>query len=361
MDILIFDMDGVLVQSRGYHLALQETVRMAGDYLDLEGIALSQEDIHKFESLGVSSEWHSSALCMAFLELQLLSGTIPSILRLEELFQALEEEPVAYPVLQRSLAALERIAADCDADIQNITSRVHDSEDIERSLTMNWFQELVLGSPAYQERYQKPPQQNTFSYLEEYDIPLLSPQNAKRIASWTAAAGRGAAIMTNRPSAGPPGFAGSPEAELGRKLVGLEKIPLIGYGEITWLAESLQAEPGTLAKPNPAHALAAILGAAGLDKENSLTLSVIDPAQWPDPVKQKLDGGNIAVFEDTAGGIAAVCSAGESLRRSQIDVKLRFLGIAKGKTKKTALQSQGAEIFPDINTALEHFGPFARD
>ena len=31
MDILIFDMDGVLLEAKGYHRALQDTVKRAGE------------------------------------------------------------------------------------------------------------------------------------------------------------------------------------------------------------------------------------------------------------------------------------------------------------------------------------------
>ena len=50
MKILLFDMDGVLLESRGYHLALQETVRIMAIALGFEDRTLSADDIATFEA-----------------------------------------------------------------------------------------------------------------------------------------------------------------------------------------------------------------------------------------------------------------------------------------------------------------------
>ncbi|UCD42996.1 MAG: hypothetical protein JSV69_05180, partial [Chloroflexota bacterium] len=65
MDILLFDMDGVLIKPLAYHRALQETVRLAGIATGFGEVLLSEDQIADFEAIGISSEWHSSALCMA--------------------------------------------------------------------------------------------------------------------------------------------------------------------------------------------------------------------------------------------------------------------------------------------------------
>ena len=65
MNLLLFDMDGVLLQPRGYHLALQRTVDIISRMMGFGEYLLSDEAIAQFEALGISSEWHSSALCTA--------------------------------------------------------------------------------------------------------------------------------------------------------------------------------------------------------------------------------------------------------------------------------------------------------
>jgi len=76
MDILIFDMDGVLVKPEGYHRALQETVRLAGISTQYGEVQLTDNQIAQFEALGISSEWHSSALCMAVMVVEKQSGML---------------------------------------------------------------------------------------------------------------------------------------------------------------------------------------------------------------------------------------------------------------------------------------------
>ncbi len=352
MDILLFDMDGVLLKARGYHRALQETVRLAGKHLSLDDIHLTQEQIHTFESIGISSEWHSSALCMAFLKIQRLSGLPSPTLALEALFSAIQAQPMALPAIQRGLAAIKALCEEYGVPAEAIETLIAESENIAQSPTMQLFQELVLGSDVFQARYGLPPHFNSPSYLAVYDLPLLTPKHSERIMRRLEAEDYGAAIMTNRPSSGPAGFAGSPEAEMGMELVHLPQIPLIGYGEISWLANRIKVDSGTLNKPHATHALAAIFSSIGMDKEESLITAVMAPKEWPIEIGEKLQGGTITVFEDTPAGLHSVQQAGLMLQQASIRVETKAIGIATERTKIAALESQGAQIFPDINTAL---------
>ena len=362
MNILIFDMDGVLLEPKGYHQALKTTVRLAGEHLSLHDIELTQKQIHKFEALGISSEWHSSALCMAYLQIHFLSGIRSPALELEEFFCILEEQPLEQPAIERGLSTIEILCRTYGVDPKAVRSTITNCENIDLSLTMQLFQELVLGSESYQNRYKKPAMNDSQSYLHLYDLPILSTKNADSIKRWIATEDYGAAIMTNRPSSGPLGFSGSPEAELGLDLVHLSEIPLIGFGDISWLASKTQTLPGTIVKPNATHALAAILSSIHIEKNLSLQYAGIDPVQWPEEILQSLQGGTISVFEDTPAGLMSVKRAGNFLDRAGVDIKINAIGIAKEKSKKAALASQGAQIFPDINSALsnlENFGSLA--
>jgi hypothetical protein len=352
MEILIFDMDGVLLEAIGYHRALQDTVRIAGEHLSLPNIELTQNQINKFEAIGISSEWHSSALCMAYLQVQVLSGNSSPVLDLNELFYLLEQQSIGLPSLQRGLAAFEILCKNRGIDISTVRSTIMESEDINHSKTMQWFQELVLGSENYQNRYQKPGRNDNQSYLEMFDVPILAPKNADLINHWANNNGRGAAVMTNRPSSGPSGFFGSPEAELGLELVQLPEIPLIGYGDISWLATRINSSPSALAKPNATHALAAILSALHIGKHKSLEYSRLEPAEWHQETLHKLQGGTISVFEDTPGGIISIQKAGKILSKAGVNVNIRAIGIATEKSKINALEVQGARVYPDINSAL---------
>lgn len=358
MDILIFDMDGVLLKANGYHRALQKTVELAAQHLSLDDIQLSQEQIHIFESLGISSEWHASALCMAFLEVQLLAGNPTPSLDLEGVFAAIEDQPLLLPPRQRVVNALREVCGHYGVDDQAFRHRVEDSERIERSPTMAWFQELVLGSQAFQERYQLAAQLNTPSYLEVYDRPLISASNAGLVSNWSLNGGLGAAIMTNRPSAGPGDFNGSPEAELGQNLVGMAEVPLIGHGELSWLAAENKNEPGELSKPNPCHALSAIFIALGVLKEDSLKASLGDFSDLEQGKLGKLAGKTITVFEDTPAGIRSVIKAGQLLEQEGLQVAVKSIGIATSEVKKAALAAEGAQVVSDINSALSRLDDF---
>ena len=229
---------------------------------------------------------------------------------------------------------------------------------------MNWFQELVLGSQTYQSLYRKPPRFSNGSYLKLYDERKLSPQNAERILDWAGSNGRAAAIMTNRPSSGPPGFAGAPDAEMGAALVGLSELPLVGFGEITWLAERTGRDAGTLTKPSWVHALAAIMAASGWPIEDCLRLAARQPEKWELSDLTDLNGGRVTVFEDTPGGMLAVQAAGDLLANLGIGLNIRKIGIAADESKRAALAAQGAVVFPEIDQALaslEDFRAFSSD
>lgn len=359
MNILIFDMDGVLLKPQGYHQALRETVRLAGIKTGFGEVLLTDEQIARFEALGISSEWHSSALSMAVMELQKQDGAATAsarlqrtALNLEELFQAIAIRPLEEPALNRGLAAIEQLAKNDGLSPTAAREMVANSEAIEYSLTMNWFQELILGSEGFKKMYQKEPQFQQESYLTLYDRRLISEPTTENLLRWLGEPENGAAIMTNRPSSGPPGFKGEPDAEMGTALVGLDNLPLIGYGEMNWLAEKTRRDVGTLSKPGVAHSLSAILAASGWSVEESLDYveHELNDMSWDGLTH--LQSSTITVFEDTPGGVVAVQAAVNLLNEKGLQVEMQAKGIADDESKQSALTSRGAIIYPDINQAL---------
>ena len=67
MEIFLFDLDGVLLNSAGYHRSLVETVRLLSLTLGFGDRGLTQEEIDAFEARDITAEWDSSALCAALL------------------------------------------------------------------------------------------------------------------------------------------------------------------------------------------------------------------------------------------------------------------------------------------------------
>ena len=359
MDLLIFDMDGVLLKPRGYHLALQETVRLAGQSIGMGDVNLSDAQIAKYEALGISSEWHSSALSLAVLKMQqragLLGGSKGGALALDDLFDLLAEEPLENPALDRGLAAFERLSGKYGVRVDGLREDLLQCEAIDHSATMNWFQELILGSKWYSDTYGKPAQLYQESYLIQYDQRILSQDMGETIRSWSSETENGAAVMTNRPSSGPPGFAGAPDADLGIELVGLPGVPVIGYGEILWMAEAAERESGTLNKPNWVHALAAILVGSGMVLQESLVVTLrlyLDGGGDRQDELAYLAGSTISVFEDTPAGVVAVEKAGELLGGLGIPVHVQKIGVTGEASKQAALEAVGAVVFSNVNEAL---------
>ena len=354
MNILLFDMDGVLLKANGYHLALQETVRLAGLSLGYTDIHLTTEHISRLEGLGISSEWHSSAMCMAVLAIQkeINPQEMDWDLDLEVLFDLLSKQSMKEPGLKRACKAIEEIASNMGVSPKQHVELVKASVSIKDSATMNWFQELVLGSEIYSQTYQKAGQFNTESYLNLFDERLLNEANAARIQSYANDPLHGAAIMTNRPSNTLLMESGTPEAEMGASLVGLKEIPLVGYGEIIWLAGEIDGQAGELNKPAWQHAMASILAASGWSVKESLRQVGKPLTQWDQDTLMNLNGSTVTVFEDTPGGFISAREAGNVLDKMDIEMRIQMMGIAVDEHHQRGLTSMGATIYPSVNEAL---------
>jgi hypothetical protein len=151
MNLFTFDMDGVLLEPMGYHQALKDTVRLAGERSGFGALVLRDEQIAQFEALGISSEWHSSALCLAWAalrqdgrsDMKSTADCEPEVLDLEELFAAIGEQSIQYSSVQRGIAALTQVAERWGRSAECANGWLEQSESIRTSLTQNLFQEMV--------------------------------------------------------------------------------------------------------------------------------------------------------------------------------------------------------------------------
>lgn len=372
MKILLFDMDGVLIEPRAYHQALSETVTMMGYALGYRDVNLTREDIEVFESVGVTSEWDSAAICSALLLRRVWKVfseiTLPPAPPLPELpqhdmpipdFQSFfrsqaMEDTTGMPALSRAEYAL---LADCQTltETQVIALRdlLRGARRIDRSLTHHIFQELVLGSQVFHTIYSLEPFQVTKSYLLTYDRPALSQETRDQLLAWSAQPDHTSVVFTNRPSQSPPGFFGTPEAELGMKMLGLEKLPFVGRGCLAWLAEAREVDPDTLLKPSAVHSLTALRRALDDPLEEALDLSialVLD--KETDSSWQALREATVYVFEDSIKGLRSALAAQEALSLAGVTIQLHLVGVSTSPTKRLALEIAGAQVFSDITSAL---------
>ena len=356
MNLLIFDMDGVLLEPLGYHRALQETVRLAGQACGFGDVRLGAEQIARFEALGISSEWHSSALCMAWMLLQKEIAPDCQILDWEPLYAAFSRQYVQTSPIQRGSAAMAETAAKHSVSAERAVDLMVNCESLQNSPTFNWFQELVLGSAAFEHIYGKTGQLNTESYLKKYDRRLLAPEWAQQVLEWIRQPGCGAAIMTSRPSAGmggPQGYAQEPDGQMGAELVGLGDLPLVGNGEMRWLAEKLGVTVAQVKKPAAVHALAALLTAGGWPLERVLDYLAAGLAAMRREDLDWLDGNTLTVVEDTISGLLAMRAAADILAKIGVIINVRNVGVATDGAKVAALEGMGALVYPDVNRALE--------
>jgi len=371
MLILLFDMDGVLLEPQGYHRGLQETVRRVGLSLGFSGVHLTDQQIARFEALAITNEWHSGSVSLAVLVMEKMrqgqppqiSDSLPAVpesltpfeLQLDDYFTILSDLPVTMPARERAAAAVEVLANRLDLPPQLPTSIVLNSQDIALSPTLNVFQELVLGSETFQQIYSKPSRMEQISYLTLFDKPLLSDKHLKRLAEWRKEPQHGAAILTNRPSNSLLGNTATPEAENGARLVGLEGLPLVGSGEMVWLSERINRPEGELVKPNPEHAVAAILAATGMPLAESVTLA---GSNGHSPPLQFLDGSTVIIFEDSPGGFIAVDRAAAAMRQWGLSLTVVKIGVTRDEAKRTALSEAGAGVVTSINDALDNLEGF---
>jgi phosphoglycolate phosphatase-like HAD superfamily hydrolase len=337
-EIIIFDVDGVLIESHGYHQAFKDTVRVGAKELGYD-VTLSDEDIARFEGMGISSEWHSSAACMAVLA---ISGKFD----LGPLFASIANEQAKIPVRIRLERAVHQMAIEAGVDPAHPVSLIQNSETI-NSFPFDIFQEMILGSAEFEEIYEIKSILGVESYLSKFDRPQLGTDSRDRLFDWFQHPERGCAIMTNRPSRK------MPDAKYAQKLVALENIPVAGYGEMEWLAEKFGGEAAEYSKPSPIHALSAALASFGKDSDTCLLEAcAATKGEISDDIVL-LDGYEFTVFEDTPAGIISVGAMGDLLRAQGLDVKVNKIGITSSPLKGEYLKAQGAQVFADVNTALE--------
>jgi phosphoglycolate phosphatase-like HAD superfamily hydrolase len=353
--IFLFDMDGVLLQPRGYHTALQASVKRIGQALGVPQADLTENQIAHFEALNITNEWDSVAICAALTLIHVwqfdphlrLDGIMPcsclisdqkpnfdSFLKLLPDGGDLPGE-TAYTFLldhhpwlnEEQRAHLWKILSQC--------------RDIYQSLTLALHQENVLGSKAFHDHYRLQPRFDTHSYLLKYDRPLMSDQQYILLREWLKLPNHKAGILTNRPSRSPDGYLSSPEAELGMALIGLEDLPYIGSGMLAWFAvNNCQLPDHALLKPNPIHALTLLQRCLGqtlttsLERAVSLWQGEYDRQDW-----QMLDNAKIVVFEDSVKGLQSALAACILLKELSVIVSCKLVGVGKNPIKLAALDT----------------------
>lgn len=373
MIIFLFDMDGVLLKARGYRRALSETITIIGQALGYSNAGLTQEDMDVFDSVGVTSEWESSAICNALMLKELWAlypdATLPKQppflespkhdLKLPD-FQAFFLSPAmsqlpAQPIrLRASKALLPDNHGFSERQAEYIQTLLDEAHQIHNSITHRIFQELVLGSQFFKAYYDLEPSFHAEGYLQTEDIPSLHREMHEALVSWLRHPDHYVAVFTLRPSQPPGESFDTPEAEMGLQVVDLEGLPVVGHGSFVWLSEKSDVEVEELIKPSPMHVLAAMRHALGDPLEEALLGSAELVLQGKtDSIWRALDGADVYTFEDSVTGFQSARSAESVLSEMGIHLNLRLMGISHSQTKRVALERAGAtQVFEDLNQAL---------
>lgn len=385
--LFLFDVDGVLVEARGYLRALQDTVAHFARRMGVGEHAPTETEVRAGEAHGLTSEWDSSPTYILALLLERLrrapSLALPA--QWEAALDVLGAHPLALPhpdyatlvarigarrgeFAETSYATRSVLWEDAQVLPAGLRAAVgaildellHDTHSFDRAPITRHFQHLVVGSAAIPATYGVPAAFESAPYLLEHDVAELAPETATRLCEAVTARRIHPAIYTARPSLPPsdvtvPALGYSPEAEMARALAGLDGWPLIGLGRLRWLAARCAGQTAQMVKPSPVQALAAI-GAAASGQE-----AVALDAAWTFRQTGALRGPladlgvtMVHVFEDTVGGIAAVRGAVEALRDAGVDVRWQPYGVTPATgAKAEAMAAQGVPAFRSVNAAVE--------
>lgn len=379
--IFLFDVDGVLIQPRGYQVSVMEACTYFAHHLGYSDFGFQIEMFEIFESNGITSEFDMVPLFILNLidhslgvhavkpapgKLSDYKGVFsglscPSVsirLLVEMIGEA--TRPGEYP----SQSALRLFKAGkffpqlVGAAV--VEELLANSRSVYKSVVAAIFQNIVLGDRLFEKTYRVSPQLERQSALTQNDVPLLSKFHAEWLLNLWRNESLDAALMTLRPSCPPreigdtlPGY--SPEAELGVQLVGWAELPLVGFGQLDFCATQMGLRVEAFAKPAQGHALAALTAAVFREE-----LTPIELALGYEAGKNALhyltqeSPLSMHVFEDSSSGIVSAQALKALLRSVGADVDLKIWGIGTQPAKISVLERLGAQVFPDINQALDH-------
>ncbi len=384
MHLFLFDVDGVLVHSRAYHIGLQKTVAYFANRLGVGDHTPTQYEIDEFEAAMVTVEWESTAIAAARLlldRLRLDPTPQPIPASFWELAAWLEAHPVSVPrpdfsALARacaatlpgqrpSLAMLERFLEEAESgSFDPAVSRVlrellGHCYDYQKGPSVQIVQAYAVGSEAYRRSYGLEPRVHAESLLASADRPLLSESTRDRLLTEWRAGQIGLSLYTARPSLPPIeaqdlplGY--TPEAEQALELIGLQGIPVMAVGRLQYVAEQHGLAAEDIVKPSRVQSIAA-MGAARTGREDeSIEAAMRVDAGGPvtGPLTQ-IAGAHVHVFEDSASSLRAATRAIELLNEHGLALKLTRHGIAPtGSPKVESLGAIADHVWPDVNLAI---------
>jgi hypothetical protein len=390
--VVLFDIDGVLIEPGGYRYAMRDAMRHFLKRLNQPHWHPDASFVEQFESHMITSEWDMLPLTLChFLDHAL------QFMQLAQPWQTLTEATAdiaqhpALPAPTQLFAVIDQIGAIVNGRsgtpsqwILKASSEAHfpfprlrshpvlsallaHTRDIRRSETMRIFQQHIIGSDNFRAYYHTEPDLELPNYLTLHDTVPLKPAVFTALQDKIDSRELFVSIYTARPSMPPAGIspngngAYSPEAEQAAALLPWRGVYLSAYGKVFWLAQQTSFHPEELLKPSPVQALSAIAYHFTGDetralhwaadvfqavKDNTLTSEYAERTSLPTQL-------TLHVFEDSPNGLSGGIQAASLLRVMGIEVDLHLWGISNNPVKQTALRAQGGQVFSDVNQAVQ--------
>ena len=374
--LLLFDVDGVLVQPKGYKIALRDTVNFFATRMGQPAVNLTMTEIAHFEACGLTNEWDSAALCVGALLVAVLEAcpaafngnfddTIDMMMPLCKIVPRPDFVGLAREIAKRNTnfgsvtsLAHQVLLEKLRATHQSVLDALFDNVFSINTPTTRIQQVHTLGNERYFQAYQLTAPFESPSYLLRDDKPHLRPVMRGKLLRWAEDQNNGFVIYTARPSHPPEGdtLDYAPEAELALELLKIPAdTPIIAAGRMQWLAAQHGRKTEDYVKPYPVQALAAIGAAINKNEISALqaaaALTEHNELQYP-LTELQYGATKIVVFEDSTGGIRAVRRAVERLRQHNIDVRFEAVGVSTEDAKKAALVTVADRVVDNVNDGL---------
>jgi len=394
VNILLLDVDGVLVDDRGYRAGVTATINLCSRRMGQGDRAPDFAAIEVFHAHGFTNEWDICPLAIGILitaALKANPGLALSVSPLDDFlaqFRSVTVGPVDYREwivatddwpgrpAERAMRALAHVLSDLPLSDSTraglaaaFSKLLSDPYDFANSPVTQLFQEHVLGSTLFEEVYRMRPRFDVRSLLFDEDRAALSASGRATLLELMSRAGARVCVYTARPSLPPTDvldWLGNadrapigypPEAELALRLVDLPDVPLVAMGRMQWLARRVGSKVEYLTKPAPVQSLAAILSAVSCRESESLEsayrlVSEGESAQLLSPLMGRpLD---VWVVEDATPGLHAAAGAVDLLRKHGVDARLRAIGVSSGGPKAEALAGSCEVIAPTVDEAIAY-------
>ncbi len=347
--ILLLDIDGTLIDDRGYRHAQVEAARYVCASWGLPTHTPDEQEINMLHACGYSNEWDSTAFNVGINLVEAARGN-----RSRPDFVAWARRTTAFSGRPHERARdllLSESPPHLHADIRRLLDDVSDPR---VSPTTQLLYLFVLGSRRFEEHFGLKAALESPSFLETMDVPIPDAQTKQIIRAHPASA------YTSRPSLPPddsrPGLYQTPEAEIALAQLDMNGLPLVGLGAMKWLAEVKGGTTWDYAKPAPVQAIAAMLCAIGMPLPDAVLAAHAFATAGDDGPVQVLNGRRVIIIEDNVGGVRGGQRAAAILADAGIQVRVIGFGVARDQAKRAALAEVCDAVFNDVNAALAALG-----